>query len=159
MAQERVKEVRAGRGPHGPRPKVKNPGKILKRIMGYVLHVYRVPYIIAVACIVISVVANIQGTLFMQTLIDSYILDVYKRQELYDGMNQLRSAKTTIDESWDLLADKQIELDDAKKEIEEARATLADAAAELEDARQTIAEKTQELDVYKRQHVRRWPHW
>ena len=74
MAQERVKEVRAGRGPHGPRPKVKNPGKILKRIMGYVLQVYRVPYIIAVACIVISVVANIQGTLFMQTLIDSYIL-------------------------------------------------------------------------------------
>ena len=72
--QERVKEVRAGRGPHGPRPKVQNPGKILKRIMGYVLHVYRVPYLIAIACIVVSVLANIQGTLFMQTLIDSYIL-------------------------------------------------------------------------------------
>lgn len=65
--------------------------------------------------------------------------------ELYDGMNQLRSAKTTIDESWDLLVDKQRELEDAKKEIEDARVTLADAAAELEDARQTIAEKTQEL--------------
>ena len=74
MAQERVKVVHAGRGAHGPRPKVKNPGKILKRIMGYVLHVYRVPYLIAIACIVISVLANIQGTLFMQTLIDSYIL-------------------------------------------------------------------------------------
>ena len=72
--QERVKEVRAGRGPHGPRPKVQNPGKILRRIMGYVLHVYRVPYLIAIACIVVSVLANIQGTLFMQTLIDSYIL-------------------------------------------------------------------------------------
>ena len=74
MAQERVKVVHAGRGAHGPRPKVKNPGKILKRIIGYVLHVYRVPYLIAIACIVISVLANIQGTLFMQTLIDSYIL-------------------------------------------------------------------------------------
>ena len=74
MAQERVKVVHAGRGAHGPRPKVKNPGKILKRIMGYVMHVYRVPYLIAIACIVISVLANIQGTLFMQTLIDSYIL-------------------------------------------------------------------------------------
>ena len=74
MAQERVKVVHAGRGARGPRPKVKNPGKILKRIMGYVMHVYRVPYLIAIACIVISVLANIQGTLFMQTLIDSYIL-------------------------------------------------------------------------------------
>ena len=74
MAQERVKVVHAGRGAHGPRPKVKNPGKILKRIIGYVMHVYRVPYLIAIACIVISVLANIQGTLFMQTLIDSYIL-------------------------------------------------------------------------------------
>ena len=65
--------------------------------------------------------------------------------ELYDGINQLRSAKTTLDEGWDLLIDKQMELDDARREIEDARATLADAKAELEDARQTIAEKTQEL--------------
>ena len=87
MAQERVKEVRAGRGPHGPRPKVKNPGKILKRIMGYVLQVYRVPYIIAVACIVISVVANIQGTLFMQTLIDSYIMPMLTENSTdYSGL-------------------------------------------------------------------------
>ena len=87
-----------------------------------------------------------------QTLIDGKAqLDAgwaqYEAQgsELYDGMNQLRSARTTMDEGWDLLTDKQIELDDARKEIEDARATLADAAAELEEARQTIAEKTQEL--------------
>lgn len=65
--------------------------------------------------------------------------------ELYDGKNQLQSARTTLDESWDLLVDKQLELDDARKEIEDARVQLADAAAELEDARRTIAEKTQEL--------------
>ena len=87
-----------------------------------------------------------------QTLIDGKAqLDAgwaqYEAQgtELYDGLNQLRSAKTTIDEGWDLLVDKQMELDDARKEIEDARATLADARQELEDARQTIAEKTQEL--------------
>lgn len=87
-----------------------------------------------------------------QTLIDGKAqLDAgwaqYETQgtELYDGMNQLRSARTTMDEGWDLLTDKQIELDDARKEIEDARATLADAAAELEEARQTIAEKSQEL--------------
>ncbi len=87
-----------------------------------------------------------------QTLIDGKAqLDAgwaqYEAQgtELYDGLNQLRSAKTTLDEGWDLLLDKQMELDDARKEIEDARATLADAKQELEDARQTIAEKAQEL--------------
>ena len=80
MAQQ-AKEVKVGgRGPRGPRPKVKNPGKILKRIMGYVFHVYKIPYLIAIACIFVAVLANIQGTLFMQTLIDGYILPLLTEQ-------------------------------------------------------------------------------
>ena len=35
---------------------------------------YKINAIVAVVCIVISVLANVQGTLFMQTLIDSYIM-------------------------------------------------------------------------------------
>ena len=39
MADEKVREVK-GPGPRGqrgmPRPKIKNPGKLLKRLMGYV---------------------------------------------------------------------------------------------------------------------------
>jgi ATP-binding cassette subfamily B protein len=61
------------RGPRGPRPKIENPGKLFKRLMGYVLKNYTPHIIIVVICIFVAVLANIQGTLFMQTLIDSYI--------------------------------------------------------------------------------------
>ena len=72
---ERVREVRAGGGGmRGPRPRVENPGLILRRILDYVMQYYKINAIVAVVCIVISVLANVQGTLFMQTLIDSYIM-------------------------------------------------------------------------------------
>ena len=72
---ERVREVHAGRGGmRGPRPRVENPGLILRRILDYVMQYYKINAIVAVVCIVISVLANVQGTLFMQTLIDSYIM-------------------------------------------------------------------------------------
>ncbi|MDD6319855.1 MAG: ABC transporter ATP-binding protein [Oscillospiraceae bacterium] len=79
---EKAKEVKGpgNRGPRGPRPKIKNPGKIFKRIMGYVLKYYKIPVIVVVFCIFISVFANVQGTLFMQKLIDDYILPLLKEQ-------------------------------------------------------------------------------
>lgn len=63
-----------GRGPRGVKPKIKNPGKLFKRLMGYVLKNYTPHVIIVVICIFTSVLCNIQGTLFTQTLIDSYIV-------------------------------------------------------------------------------------
>ena len=73
MAQQaKVVQVGAGRN-RGPRPKVANPGKILKRILAYVMHLYKFPVIAVLCCIFISVFAQVQGTLFMQTLIDGYI--------------------------------------------------------------------------------------
>jgi ATP-binding cassette subfamily B protein len=63
----------AGPRARGPRPKIKNPGKLFKRLMGYILKNYTPHVILVVICIFIGVLANIQGTLFMQTLIDSYI--------------------------------------------------------------------------------------
>ena len=79
---EKAKEVKGpgNRGPRGPRPKIKNPGKILKRIMGYVLKYYKIPVIVVVFCIFISVFASVQGTLFMQKLIDDYILPLLTEQ-------------------------------------------------------------------------------
>ena len=71
MAQQ-AKLVGPGRN-RGPRPKVENPGKILKRILAYVMHLYKFPVIGVLCCIFISVFAQVQGTLFMQTLIDGYI--------------------------------------------------------------------------------------
>ena len=65
-----------GPGHHtrGPRPKIENPGKLFKRLMGYVLKNYTPHVIIVVVCIFVGVFANIQGTLFTQTLIDEYIM-------------------------------------------------------------------------------------
>ena len=60
------------RGPRGQKPKIENPGKLFKRLMGYVLKNYTPQVVIVVICIFVGVFANIQGTLFMQTLIDSY---------------------------------------------------------------------------------------
>lgn len=62
-----------GKRGRGPRPKVSNPGRLFARIMGYVLKKYAVQLIIVCICIFIGVFANIQGTLFTKTLIDSYI--------------------------------------------------------------------------------------
>ena len=55
-----------GPGHHmrGPKPKIENPGKLFKRLMGYVLKNYAPHVIIVVVCIFVGVLANIQGTLF-----------------------------------------------------------------------------------------------
>lgn len=61
------------RGPRGPLPKIKNPGKLLSRLLGFLFSRYAVHYVVVLICIVVSVLCNIQGTMFMQTLIDDYI--------------------------------------------------------------------------------------
>ena len=74
MAQQ-PKVVKMGPGRNaGPRPKVENPGKMFKRILAYVMKQYKSQVILVLCCILLGVFAQVQGTLFMQTLIDSYIL-------------------------------------------------------------------------------------
>ena len=90
MAEERAQasgmppKENKGFGPgaraRGPRPKIENPGKILKRILGYTLKDYAVHWVIVVICIFSSVFAGLQGTLFMRTLIDDYILPLLGNQ-------------------------------------------------------------------------------
>lgn len=64
-----------GRRYRGPaKPMVENPGKIFKRLMGYVMKGYGPAVIVVAVCIIISVLANARGTMFMQSLIDDYIL-------------------------------------------------------------------------------------
>ena len=62
-----------GRSGHGPRPNVKNPGKLFMRLLSYIMKNYAVHCVIVVICIFITVLASVQGTWFMQTLIDGYI--------------------------------------------------------------------------------------
>ena len=74
MAQQ-PKVVKMGPGRNaGPRPKVENPGKVFKRILAYVMKQYKFQVILVLCGILLGVFAQVQGTLFMQTLIDSYIL-------------------------------------------------------------------------------------
>lgn len=75
MAQENVRTVK-GPGPRGfgARPKVENPGRIFKRIMSEILSDYKPHLIIVMICIIISSFATVTGTMFMQTLIDDYIV-------------------------------------------------------------------------------------
>ena len=76
MAQEKAKVVHGPgpRGVGGPRPKVENPGKLLKRIMGEVFRHYLPHCIIVLFCIVASAMANVQASLFLQTLVDDHIV-------------------------------------------------------------------------------------
>jgi ATP-binding cassette subfamily B protein len=61
------------RPPRGTKPKVENPGKLFLRLMGYVFQEYKIPYILVFILIIVSVLANVQGTMFMKNLIDDYI--------------------------------------------------------------------------------------
>lgn len=56
-----------------PRPKIKNPGKLLSRLMKFVIANYGIQYAIVIVCIILSVLCNTQGTMFMKTLIDDHI--------------------------------------------------------------------------------------
>lgn len=65
-------------GPMGRKPvigkqKIKHPGKLLKRLLSYVMKYYFAACLIVVVCIFVSVLANVQGTMFLKTLIDVYI--------------------------------------------------------------------------------------
>ncbi len=66
------------KGPHGPKPQIKNPGKLFARLMKFVLKNYWLHCLIVLICIFISVLANVQGTMFMKTLIDDYITPLLK---------------------------------------------------------------------------------
>ena len=83
MAEQKAKVVH-GPGPRdmgGPRPKVENPGRLLKRIMAEVFQHYLPHCILVLICIVVSALANVQASLFLQTLIDDYIIPMTQQQD------------------------------------------------------------------------------
>ena len=61
-------------------PMVENQGKMLGRLMGYIFKNYRIHIIVVVIGIVVSVLANVQGTMFMKTLIDQYIMPMLQSE-------------------------------------------------------------------------------
>ena len=60
------------KGPQGPKPKIKNPGKLFMRLLKTVMKRYAFAWIVVFAGTILAVLANIQGTLFIQSLIDKF---------------------------------------------------------------------------------------
>lgn len=68
------------RVPRGQKSSVENPGRVMKRLLGYIFKYYGFQMICVLLCILISVLANLRGTMFMKTLIDDYIEPLVKTQ-------------------------------------------------------------------------------
>ncbi len=61
-------------------PKVENPMKVFKRLLGVVLKRYKLHMIFVFLGIIVSVLANVQGTMFIQQLIDDYITPMLSQE-------------------------------------------------------------------------------
>ena len=55
------------------RPEVGIAAKLIKRVIGYMLHYYKIPFLFVIACILITAIATVVGATFPQTLVDDYI--------------------------------------------------------------------------------------
>ncbi len=67
--------------PRGMKPMVENPGKIIKRLLKYMVLDNLVLWILVAICIVTTVqMMTVQGTLFTRTLIDGYIIPLLKSE-------------------------------------------------------------------------------
>ena len=67
--------------PRGMKPTVENPGKIVKRLLKYMILDNLALWIVVAVCIVTTVqMMTVQGTLFTRTLIDGYIVPLLKSE-------------------------------------------------------------------------------
>lgn len=62
----------------------------MKRVLSYMLKDYKIPFALVVVCILGSTLATLRGTLFMQSLIDDYIVPLTQAQST--DFSQLASA-------------------------------------------------------------------
>ena len=65
---------------HAGKPGAKNPGRTLRRIFSEILAHYKLHCLLVVICIITTAVVNVRGTLFLQTLIDGYILPMTQQE-------------------------------------------------------------------------------
>ena len=55
------------------RPEAGIASKLIKRVVRYMLHYYKVPFLFVVLCILITAIATVVGATFPQKLVDNYI--------------------------------------------------------------------------------------
>ena len=97
-------QARVMRGPGmrraGSGKRVENPGRILKRVLGYMLKNYRFLFFVVVLCILGSALCTLRGTLFMQSLIDDYIAPLLQAET--PDFTGLRNALLSLAASYGL---------------------------------------------------------
>ena len=50
-----------------------DPAGVLKRVIRYMLHYYKLPFALVVVCIIVNAVASVMAATFPQTLVDDYV--------------------------------------------------------------------------------------
>ncbi len=80
MAEQKPRQMPMGKRGRmmPPGKRIENPGAVFKRVMKYVTKDYLPHYITVLVCIVVSAISSVQGTMFMQTLIDDFIVPLTK---------------------------------------------------------------------------------
>ncbi len=53
---------------------LRSPGAVLNRVLRYMLHHYKLPFILVVCCILLSATATVVAATFPQTLVDDYVV-------------------------------------------------------------------------------------
>ena len=48
-------------------------GQMVRRVVQYMLHYYKIPFLLVVLCILVTAIATVVGATFPQTLVDDYI--------------------------------------------------------------------------------------
>ena len=72
-----------GKGMRGP----KNQGQTIKRLMSYIIGKYKFQFAAVLLCIVISAIAGVKGSMFLQTVIDGHIAPLLKMENpVYSGL-------------------------------------------------------------------------
>ena len=64
----------------GPRPKIDNPGRIIKRIFSYLRGKNRFYFIVVIICIITVAVATTTSSVFLGSLIDDYVVPLLGQQ-------------------------------------------------------------------------------
>ena len=74
MADQKAKVMKGpGRRNMGPAPKLENAGATLNRLLKFIGKYYGIHFAFVMVLILVSVLCNVQGTFFIQRLIDDYI--------------------------------------------------------------------------------------
>ena len=61
------------RGPHQPPMSIKGQGKLLTRVLKFIMQNYGMRFLVVLACILVTALCTLQGTLFTKELIDVHI--------------------------------------------------------------------------------------